>query len=388
MSSNAVLYGATHYSAHASNTSSLYEVSTKDGSTKLIGDIGFKVNGMAYNPVTRKLYGITEGAGSQLIEINKANGLGTLIATITGPATSVAVNNGWNGNYMTAVGATGSNFYAQSFIANTNAITKFGVVIQQRIPQGELILAIAADNGGVPNYAAPLYQGTLRTPTPTGAWYYETGINVPLTIGQKYYILYDGYDNPGATGWDAIGLSSTYPIAGEGIIWSNSGGVGSWDSFGGAYPLAIYVEGATTYSHPAFNSKGELFAYNTDNTLCRINVTTGVATSLPTAGVYALNYGLAFDKNDTLYLVNGRGGQLYTMDQTTGAGTLAGSITGLPNTMAHRGGFHPVSGEYWGLDATNVPTRKLLAIDIGTRTVKQTITTLNSLHALAFGNKL
>jgi spore coat protein U-like protein len=154
----------------------------------------------------------------------------------------VAVNNGWNGNYVSALGATGSNFYAQSFIANVSAITEFGVVIQQVSAVGQIVLEIAADNGsGVPVYSAPLYQGTLISPTTTGTWYYETGINVPVTPGQKYYVLLNGYNNPGATGWSRIGLSDTQPNSGQGMIYSNSGGVGAWSNWG--VPLAIYIEG-------------------------------------------------------------------------------------------------------------------------------------------------
>jgi hypothetical protein len=154
------------------------------------------------------------------------------------------VNNGWNSNFVSSLGATGSNFYAQSFIAHVTTISKFGVVIQEGSPEGEIILAIAADNGGIPNYAAPLYAGTLKNPGTTGAWFYETGLNIPVTVGQKYYVLLDGYNNAGATGFARIGISNTCPIPGEGIIWSNYGGVGAWDSMGsGSMPLAIYVEG-------------------------------------------------------------------------------------------------------------------------------------------------
>ena len=385
------LFGATHYSANPSNTSYLYDVT--DGITTLIGDIGFRVNGMAYNTITTKLYGITEGAGpgagSQLIEIDVATGKGTFIAEITVPAvTSIDENNGWNTNYITSIGATGSDFYAQSFIANVSEITKFGVVIQEIEAEGQLILSIADDNGlGAPNVSAPLYQGTLKNPTTTGAWFYEEGINIPVTVGQKYWVLIDGYNNAGATGMSGIGRSNTYTDTGEGMIYSNSAGVGAWSSIP-SMPLAIYVEGVPTFSNPTFNSKGELFAWNnTDNSLCTIDLTTGIATYFPNSGVTALNYGLAFNNSDVLYLVNGGGGDVYTIDQTTGAGTSVGSISGLPNNMAHHGDFHPLTGIYWGLDNTDdyTPTRNLLVIDIGTLTLQQSIPTLNSLHVLAFG---
>jgi len=158
--------------------------------------------------------------------------------------TIVNVNNGWNGSMITSIGETGSNYYAQAFIANVASITKIGIVIQEFSSEGQVKFGIAADNGGVPNYAAPLFMGTLINPTTTAQWYYEEGLDIPVIVGQKYYILIDGYDNAGATGYSGIGYSNTQPITGEGIIWSNFGGVGSWDSMSN-YPLAIYVEGTT-----------------------------------------------------------------------------------------------------------------------------------------------
>jgi hypothetical protein len=124
--------------------------------------------GMIFTLMFFVSYGITEGAGGSLI----------------------VENNGWNTNVVSFIGATGSDFYAQSFIANVNAITKFGVVIQEIESQGQVILSTVADNGsGAPDVSAPLYQGTLRDPSTTGAWFYETGISVPLTVGQKYWVF-------------------------------------------------------------------------------------------------------------------------------------------------------------------------------------------------------
>lgn len=173
---------------------------------------------------------------------------GTITGSIPGgplslpSGTVVNTNNGWNNTIITAIGEDGSDYYAQSFIANVTNITSFGVVIQEISSEGQIILAIAEDNGGVPNYAAPLYAGTLKNPTPTASWYYETGLNIPVTVGQKYYVLLDGYNNAGATGYAGIGRSSVQPIPGEGLIWSNYGGTGAW-SADASYTIAIYVEG-------------------------------------------------------------------------------------------------------------------------------------------------
>lgn len=387
--SQLVLFGATNYTASASNTSYLYQVSTTDGTTTQIGDIGFKVNSMAYDSVTGKLYGITEGGATQLISIDKSTGAGTLIADITG-VTSVAVNNGWNGtDTISSIGATGTNYYAQSFIANVNIITKIGVVIQEIETEGEIRIGIAAniasDYGGVPNYAAPLYMGSLINPTTTAQWYYEEGINVPVTPGQKYYILLDGYNIAGTTGKSGIGTSAVQPISGEGIIFLNDGW-NFWDSRH-SYPLAIYVEGVPVFTNLTFNSSGELFAWNSaDNSVCSINTTTGVATCAAASGVTAANSGLAFDNSDVLYLVNG-GGNVYTINTATGAATSAGTISGLPSNMAYHGDFNPRTGVYWGLDATSGTARNLLVIDMDTFTLSQTISTLDNMYALAFGYK-
>ncbi len=160
-----------------------------------------------------------------------------------GPAHAQRVDedNGWNGNYISTVGADKSDFYAQAFIADVLKITKFGVVAGENSPQGEIRLAITEDDGtGHPNVAAPLYTGPLIDPTPTMAWFYETGVSIPVVPGRVYYVLIDGYQNPGATGTSRIGTSSVYPSSGAHMIYSNNGG-STWEGVGS--PIAIYVEG-------------------------------------------------------------------------------------------------------------------------------------------------
>lgn len=143
----------------------------------------------------------------------------------------------------------------------------------------------------------------------------------------------------------------------------------------------------TMLNVPAFNSSGALFAWteNSDS-LVRMNPTTGAITTTFPHNIGTAQTGLAFDNSDVLYLVNS-GGVVYTINTTTGAGTLVGTIPGLPYSMAHHGDFHPVTGKYWGIDATNSYTssKNLLVIDIGTLTLENTISTLNDLHMLAFG---
>ncbi|HNW50927.1 MAG TPA: hypothetical protein PKH79_07590, partial [Prolixibacteraceae bacterium] len=79
----------------------------------------------------------------------------------------------------------------------------------------------------------------------TYTWYYEN-MHIRVNVGQKYFLLIDGYDNAGATGNSRIGLSSKATDTNEPVIYSNNNG-SFWDS--GSYSskyLAIYVEGTTT----------------------------------------------------------------------------------------------------------------------------------------------
>ncbi|HKM94253.1 MAG TPA: hypothetical protein VJY41_11425 [Prolixibacteraceae bacterium] len=178
----------------------------------------------------------------QVVNINNGNS-STILPPLSSPGVQIVVDNGWNNDYVGNIGQDGSTFYAQSFIATTSTITKFGVLIQEDGAEGQVILAIVAEDGsGKPNTAAPLYEGTLINPTTTAAWYFESDINIPVTIGQKYYVLIDGYNNAGATGISKIGTSNTQTNSGESFLYSNDP-VGYWNEFG--YYLAIYVEGGT-----------------------------------------------------------------------------------------------------------------------------------------------
>lgn len=190
-----------------------------------------------YNTVTNQKVG--ENSGQSIPYASTFAG-----DTIT-KKTMVGIDNGWNGCVISAVGDSGSDVYVQSFVANVSAITKFGVVIQQLYGNGQVLLSIAEDVDGKPNFATPLYEGTLITPTTTAAWYFESGINVPLEVGKKYYVMIDGYSNAGATGFSAIGASGAYPTATDGVKWLNDaeGTNPSWQINPLNLPLAIYFEG-------------------------------------------------------------------------------------------------------------------------------------------------
>jgi len=158
-------------------------------------------------------------------------------------------NSPWNGDTIYPVGALKSDFYAQSFLANEPFITKIGVVMREHNPEGQVLLSIVpANNLGYPDLNNVIYQGSLINPNTTYTWYYENlkNISVQVTVGKKYFILIDGYNNPGATGNSRIGLSSRPTDTNESLIFTNNNGI-TWDcgSYCSKY-LAVYVEGSAT----------------------------------------------------------------------------------------------------------------------------------------------
>jgi len=168
------------------------------------------------------------------------------IVFITNAQIVVDENSAWNKDSIYPVGALKSDFYAQSFFANEPYLTKIGAVIREHNPEGQVLLSIVpANSSGYPDLTKVLYQGSLINPNTTYTWYYEN-MHIRVNVGQKYFLLIDGYDNAGATGNSRIGLSSKSTDTNEPVIYTNNNG-SFWDS--GSYSskyLAIYVEGTTT----------------------------------------------------------------------------------------------------------------------------------------------
>ncbi len=145
---------------------------------------------------------------------------------------------------MGSVGFTASDVFAQSFIASTNTITEIGMWIQENSAEGQVKLALYSDNAGKPDYLAPLYTGSLINPTAVGQWYYETGLSIAVTAGQKYYIGVYNDGLAGTTGNSRIGLSGTATSSGLGAMYSNSSGA-TWIG-----PIAISYAIFVKYSSP------------------------------------------------------------------------------------------------------------------------------------------
>src|SRR3954453_18261229 len=105
-----VLYGATGVGTLESGTpppSNLYAINPDTGAASTVGPIGFAVTGMAVDPTSGTLYGVTAGVQlggtpRQLITINRSSGAGTVVASIgVNEIEDIAFNNrgqlyGWN----------------------------------------------------------------------------------------------------------------------------------------------------------------------------------------------------------------------------------------------------------------------------------------------------
>jgi len=174
----------------------------------------------------------------------------TLVAILSGfvftsKAQSVIdENTAWNGDSIYSIGIPFSNYYAQSFFANEPYITKIGVAIREQVPEGQVLLSVvSANSSGYPDLTNVLYEGSLINPNTTFTWYYEN-MHIRVNVGQKYFLLIDGYNNPGASGKAQIGLSNEMTDTHESVIFSNNAG-SSWECgyYCGKY-IAVYVEGA------------------------------------------------------------------------------------------------------------------------------------------------
>jgi hypothetical protein len=141
-------------------------------------------------------------------------------------------------------------------------------------------------------------------------------------------------------------------------------------------------------NNPTVNSTGEMFAWSEDDDdLVTVDVATGVATSVGDSGISSRQHGLAFDQDNNLYLVDDDVGDVWSIDASTGAGTLTTTI----GTRAHHGDFHPESDLYWGIDefyggkmGPNPPERNLLVVDINTAAILDSLSTVDNLHAITF----
>jgi len=130
------------------------------------------------------------------------------------------------------------------------------------------------------------------------------------------------------------------------------------------------------------DSAGRLYTWSepTDDDLAIIDKVTGVATVVADSALITQTFGLDFDDRGILYLVN-FDGEVFTINPITGAATSIGTI----GITAHHGKFHPVTGDYVGIDVADptVAARNLIVAEFSTFTV-DTVPTADFLHTIAF----
>lgn len=197
------------------------------------------------------------------------------------------------------------------------------------------------------------------------------------TIGQVgYYVNGLEYD---AVHHKLYGTTSTNdPVFPDGLIEIDR-------STGAGTPVGAGA--GMMIMNPTVNAMGRMFAWTEDSDdLVTVDTATGAATVVGDSGVSSYEHGLAFGANDNLVLVNGELGDIYAIDPVSGVGTYVSTI----GQRAHHGDFHPVTGQYWGIDQTwaYVPgpggARNLLVVDVAAGTVTTTLPTRDDLHAITF----
>lgn len=201
-------------------TSSLYLINPMNGSALFIGDIGYYVNGIAYDAITNKLYGIASPYapgrvkgdevvvaatkyGSELIEINMATGEGVLIGDITGSSERVKGSSpGFSHPTFNAAGtlyAWNENAQALCTIDLTTAeATTFSHTFYA-YPSGlafnnfDVLYLFYAYHGGPDLYIMDASTGDETFVRDLNAWTYNGDIN-PLT--GKYWSIDYIYGSP------------------------------------------------------------------------------------------------------------------------------------------------------------------------------------------------
>lgn len=192
--SSPVLYGVTEATgdSHSTNTSWLYEISTENGTATAIGDTGFQVTSIAYDRYTDKLYGTARyytvdpnlvsagGYSTEIIEIDKVTGEGSLIGTLSMDIICIAFNSSgtaviWNrtgdgaGNLLfldIETGETGLLFhFADAYYMGSLAFNNSDTLYLLNRYYQPYVNTIDMSGGGY------TYQGAINDATMN--WYYN-----------------------------------------------------------------------------------------------------------------------------------------------------------------------------------------------------------------------
>lgn len=141
--------------------------------------------------------------------------------------------------------------------------------------------------------------------------------------------------------------------------------------------------GLTAAATLTVDSSGQLYTWSEpdDDDLAIIDKVTGVARLVGDSGLTTQTLGLDFDARGILYLVN-FDGEVFTINPINGAATFVGTI----GETAHHGKFHPVTGDYVGIDVADptIAARNLVVADFASFTVLDRVPTADFLHTIAF----
>jgi hypothetical protein len=186
----------------------LYIINTADGNVATtVGSIGFAVTGMAFNPTTGVLYGVSapKGTGTrQLITINTATGAGTAIGAlgVTIDEISFAADGtlfGWSGR------TSGSSLYRINLTTGAatqvslSGLTDFGVGFAINQTTGQAFLANAGASGVLRTVNLTTGAATPG-PTLTGAPFPTGSIDAMAFDGSTLLALNLNETGPGGSG--------------------------------------------------------------------------------------------------------------------------------------------------------------------------------------------
>lgn len=143
---------------------------------------------------------------------------------------------------LVGIGPDSTAYFAQSFLADITVLQEFGVWLRQEFPQGAVQLQLVpADSHNLPDFGNSLYSGAdIFPPDSILAFESDSGLNIPLVLGQRYFVVIDGENSGGMFGWSAAGLSSTFTDTNDPLILSRDQG-NTWDTLN--RPLSIFVAG-------------------------------------------------------------------------------------------------------------------------------------------------
>lgn len=142
----------------------------------------------------------------------------------------------------TGVGTDSADYAGQSFVADIKRVRKIGAWLQKDSGGSEVRIALMKDNGfNRPDLNFILHESTLISPDSAGGWVYDSTFSAVLTLGEKYWLIIDGYNNFTATGYVRIGTSNVFTDTGDPLRYSTDAG-STWESLPGI-PMAVHVEG-------------------------------------------------------------------------------------------------------------------------------------------------